>query len=469
MVSKSVLGVVAALTFSGAALAQVPFFNVDVGANVTFPAPAATFSGASTQAGTWNARSAAVASSPLIDINGTLTAINASIAGANVDYQFNNTGTLANSDDEKLLDDLQDLGAAPLGTSQWTIGPMPAGAYKVTFYSWAPDNRTYVTDIVLTGGANGTMQCGNSAGFTGYVLGETHVGSDYLGPVARRGLERPVSQALAVALREARGEWDVLDFLDLEEDAPFVTALQEAFEGPQWRVEVRPRYVCPYERFEPGETFETFLRRTGRRDNYLRRRKWLEKQPGFAISCTRAPGELAGPLAEFFRLHAMRWQGDGGSQGIKGQGVEAFHRDALALMAERGRARLYTMHVTGKAVASVYGLRHRERFWYFQSGYDPAWRDKSVGLVLVGETFRDALAEGCREYDFLRGTEAYKADWVSRQRRTVAVRVYARGGPGAWLTRQEEAGKRIRNAVKAMLPTGWVEKVRRMRRQGARL
>ncbi|MBK8179611.1 MAG: hypothetical protein IPK67_12145 [Planctomycetes bacterium] len=92
-----------------------------------------------------------------------------------MDYEFNNGTTLGGSDDEKLMDDLQDVGGtASLGT-QWTIGPMPAGAYKVTFYSWAPDNRAYITNITLTGGANGQMTCGGSPGFTGFVLGQTHV------------------------------------------------------------------------------------------------------------------------------------------------------------------------------------------------------------------------------------------------------------------------------------------------------
>src|SRR5262249_52083964 len=154
-----------------------------------------------------------------------------------------------------------------------------------------------------------------------------------------------------------------------------------------------------------------------------------------------SPEAIVGPLAEFLRLHALRWNADGGSQGVRGPATEAFHRDATQLLAERHQIRFYTLRVSGKAVASVYGLRHRDRFWYFQSGYDPAWRDKSVGLVLVGETFRDALAEGCREYDFLHGTESYKADWVSKQRRTVSVRVYRKGGRGAWLSRQEKIAR----------------------------
>jgi CelD/BcsL family acetyltransferase involved in cellulose biosynthesis len=300
-------------------------------------------------------------------------------------------------------------------------------------------------------------------------LGETHVGSDHLGPLAVRGQEREVASILAGSLFEARGEWDVLDFVDIDEDAPWIDALSERFSGSRWCVEVTPRFTCPYAALPEGQDFDAFLKGTARRDNYLRRRKWLEHQPGFVFERTVDPLALTWPMAEFFRLHRLRWESDGGSQGIKGPGVEAFHRDAAQLLAARGQLRLHTLRVGGAAVASVYGIRCRDRFLYFQSGYDPAWRERSVGLVLVGETFRAALAEGCREYDFLRGTEGYKYDWVTRERRTVAVRVYARDGRGAWLSREEQLSRNLRHAVQRSIPSSWTEGIRRWRRRRAQV
>jgi CelD/BcsL family acetyltransferase involved in cellulose biosynthesis len=296
-------------------------------------------------------------------------------------------------------------------------------------------------------------------------LGETHVGSDYLDVVARRGGERDVAHAFARVLHALRDEWDVLDLTDLREGSPTVDVLRQAFSGQD--VRVAERYVCPYDTLSPSEPFDAFLKRTGRRDNYLRRRKWLEKQEGYRIEKTEAPGALAGPLTDFFRLHAARWASDGGSQGIKGTGVEAFHRDATQLLAERGRLRMYTMKVGGRAVASVYGILHRDSFIYFQSGYDPEWRNRSVGLVLVGETFKDAMESGLTEYDFLRGTETYKSDWVSKQRRTVSVRVHSGSLAGRWFSQSEELARNLRNGAKAMMPDTLVEKVRRLRRRRA--
>ena len=86
--------------------------------------------------------------------------------------------------------------------------------------------------------------------------------------------------------------------------------------------------------------------------------------------------------------------------------------------------------------------------------------------MLVGETFKDAIAAGLTEYDFLRGTEPYKFDWTSKQRRTVAGRVHA-GGAGRWLTRGEELARLARQVAARVLPPETAERIRRLRRRRA--
>jgi hypothetical protein len=292
---------------------------------------------------------------------------------------------------------------------------------------------------------------------------ESHVGSDHLDLLAEPGWEAGVRQAFAGRLLQGSDGWDVLDLRDLDEGGPTVETVVAAFAGEGFLCRVTPRYVCPCEPLRSGESFEAFLRRTGRRENYLRRRKWLEAQPGFRIEKTERPEELPRVMAELFRLHRLRWQSDGGSDGIRGPRIEAFHRDATQLLAEGGRVRIYTMWLGRVAVASVYAILHGGTFYYYQSGYDPAWASKSVGLVLVGETFKDAIEGFCR-YDFLRGNERYKSDWTTQRKRTVALRILRPGSVGAWFDRQERWQRGCRQGLKAILPGRLTEEIRRARR-----
>jgi CelD/BcsL family acetyltransferase involved in cellulose biosynthesis len=86
-----------------------------------------------------------------------------------------------------------------------------------------------------------------------------------------------------------------------------------------------------------------------------------------------------------------------------------------------------------------------------------------VGLVLVGETFRDALEAGLTDYDFLRGTETYKSDWTTKQRRTVSLRILSPDGDGEWFVRREQGMRQVREVAKRLLPQDAVERVRRLR------
>jgi CelD/BcsL family acetyltransferase involved in cellulose biosynthesis len=63
--------------------------------------------------------------------------------------------------------------------------------------------------------------------------------------------------------------------------------------------------------------------------------------------------------------------------------------------------------------------------------------------VLVGHCIEDSIRRGLREFDFLRGPEAYKSHWTSTQRETVTLVLTAPGRALPW------ARQRARRAVRA--------------------
>jgi CelD/BcsL family acetyltransferase involved in cellulose biosynthesis len=144
--------------------------------------------------------------------------------------------------------------------------------------------------------------------------------------------------------------------------------------------------------------------------------------------------------------------------------VEDFHRDLAPLLARRGWLRLYRMFVDGRSVAAVYGLELSGRFYYYQSGMDPAWSARSPGLVLLGKTIEDAYARGLGDYDFLRGTEQHKLDWASDRRETCALRLRAPGLRSEAGAAAEEAFRMARDAARAIAPERMWSALRRVRR-----
>jgi CelD/BcsL family acetyltransferase involved in cellulose biosynthesis len=154
---------------------------------------------------------------------------------------------------------------------------------------------------------------------------------------------------------------------------------------------------------------------------------------------------------------------EGGSDGLTDDRHEAFHRDAAQRLARAGALRMYTLFAARRPVASVYGVVHGSTFNYYQSGYDPNWTGKSVGLVLLARTVQDAFAERLREFDFLRGNEGYKGEWSRAERWTVQLRLW-RGARARAARASLGATLFAREAVKAALPAGAKDAMRKARR-----
>jgi CelD/BcsL family acetyltransferase involved in cellulose biosynthesis len=312
------------------------------------------------------------------------------------------------------------------------------------------------------------------------------VGSDDLDVLVDPAAGEAVLDAMAQALARDEG-WDVLQLSDVPEGQTAARGLVERLESDEvssvsnanevsntssstsssphaGHGQERRRYRCPVISFPPGTTWPELLSGSGRRDNVRRRLKWLRAQPGYAVRCVRDPVDAAVGIRSFLDLHAQRWAAQGGSQGIRGPWVEAFHRDAAWFLAERRALRLFLLELGGRPVAAVYGMVHRGAFLFYQSGADPQFAGRSVGLVLLAETIRAALEEGLERYEFLHGEEPYKLEWADSVRTTVS-HVLRRESLRARLAQLEDTvDQRLRSAAGRILPSNVVTRLRASRR-----
>jgi CelD/BcsL family acetyltransferase involved in cellulose biosynthesis len=284
-------------------------------------------------------------------------------------------------------------------------------------------------------------------------LGDTQVGSDYLDLIAVPEARQRVIDAVADYLAGQQHEWDLIEWRDMDGRSDSPTRLARAL-GAGFRASSTPGECCPGQWLPPEQRFDSFLPDTRRASNFLRRKRWFERQADFRMEVAVNGTSLSEAREHFFRLHAQRWSGEGGSAGIPDARVRAFHEAATDRLAGLEAVRFYTLWVGGEAVASVYALWANRTLYYYQSGMDPAWRCRSAGLVLIGETFADAFRLGARRYDFLRGEESYKWDWVGEQRRLSRWRLYRRSGRGQRASLSDAGLRRTRAWLKRLLFRG---------------
>jgi len=170
----------------------------------------------------------------------------------------------------------------------------------------------------------------------------------------------------------------------------------------------------------PNESWDEFLakRSSNFRDQVRRRERRLKRSHVLTYRLTDAP-RLNSDMELLFRLHKDRWQGH--SSGALSSRRQDFHCEFARLALDHHWLRLWVMELDNRPVAVWYGFRYKGIEWYYQGGWDPAFRAESVGFVLLCHTIRAALQDGAKAYWFLRGGEPYKARFADEDPGTETV------------------------------------------------
>ncbi len=144
---------------------------------------------------------------------------------------------------------------------------------------------------------------------------------------------------------------------------------------------------------------------------------------GFTIE-TAGPETVEALLSELVRLHQARWTAQGEPGALASPAVLDFHHDAAPALLRAGVLRLQALRIGGTVAAACYALlAGRERILFYLSGFDSGESFVSPGSLLLAAMLEEAIAEGRREADFLRGREGYKYAWGGVDRVNGACRL----------------------------------------------
>lgn len=293
-------------------------------------------------------------------------------------------------------------------------------------------------------------------------LGERWAGADYLDVLAEEGREGEVAELLYGRLPGL--EHDVLDLDGIDSRSPSLDILRRCFpEG----LTLEKRHVCPG--VELPATFPEVLARSKRADNFKRRLRQLKEVPGYEFRVVTEASEARAAFDRFLELHEKRWSTQGGSDAMGSPTIQRFHREVVEKLAVAGWLRFEEVWAEGGCRASIYGIQVGSTHCFYQSGYDPEWARRSVGLVVLGLSLEAAVSRGMSVYDFLRGTETYKFDWSTRTLETVRVRRIRRSPAGALHLVGEGLERAARMGAHALLPDRAVDTLRRLRRWRERM
>jgi CelD/BcsL family acetyltransferase involved in cellulose biosynthesis len=247
------------------------------------------------------------------------------------------------------------------------------------------------------------------------------VGADHLDFVVDAEGADETRAALVTRLLDEAAGWDVVELLRASERLASSVA-RVAVARPEFRCTITEADVSPVLPLPASwaELTRVLPSSLPSRVAYYERR--LRRDHGGAVFEQVAhPSELADAWDDLVRLHGSRW----GTRGRAGAFAEprfaAFHRRFVERALQRGWLRFYRLRVAGRCVAALYCLSMHGRVSFMQGGFDPAWQRYSVGTMTVAHAIQRAIAEGAREFDFLRGAEPYKMRWTTFLRKDMNI------------------------------------------------
>jgi len=257
------------------------------------------------------------------------------------------------------------------------------------------------------------------------LAGREVVSGDFLDYLSDAGARSEVLPAILNFLWQERSQWALLIVGEVTEDGDLHRAVESFAEAKGLALRRQEERVCPY--IELPATYDQYLRGLSQKMRYeIRRdtRDVLEKWRARIEVCTE-PGQVRDNLNLLIQLHTSHWKSVRKSGNMGRPGFPAFLRQVCSEPPPGAALRLYLLKLDEKPVAALLAFCFRENVLFYQTGWDPdsPIARLSPGMVLVARSIRDAIEQGYRYYDFLRGDETYKSRLTKSFRKTITLLV----------------------------------------------
>lgn len=245
--------------------------------------------------------------------------------------------------------------------------------------------------------------------------------SDYLDFIMMRNREEELYLAL-LSFMDRDKSWDILKLADMPATSKGLPLMLSFYSGK--RINIDTEYnVCPYIDLTPAWEDIYQLLSSKLKNTIRRKTKHIEKEHKVAFVEVSGDEISEDILREFVRLNGLRLKEKGIRSPFSEPDFFNFHKKIMKAF-DRGVVNLCFMKADDKFVAVMYFFQYNRKYYYYQSGLDPEWKDFSPGTLLFYHCIKTAYQKGYAEFDFMRGGEEYKSSWTGTNRYNSRARIY---------------------------------------------
>ena len=104
----------------------------------------------------------------------------------------------------------------------------------------------------------------------------------------------------------------------------------------------------------------------------------------------------------------------------------AFLKELLPRLQAQGWVKYSLLTVSGRPISYDLAFRYQGTIWSYKAAFDEKYSAASPGHLQLALLIEDAIRAGYREFNLLRGGEAYKYNWTDKKRAQLEIHIYNR-------------------------------------------
>ena len=298
--------------------------------------------------------------------------------------------------------------------AQWL--PLLEKQWFVLAAKVAPEDGKYVAFFPLRAR---THIASNGGFFTELAMAGNRF-ADYTGFICDPEFREAAITAFGKHLRKMH--WAAINFESVRVAPDDMRRLLNCFSGRNFTVEARSMMIgnsdidnsiCPY--VDLPEDWDAYLSglSSNTRQKLRRLLRKVENSPELRVVHANAE-TIEDDIETLVKFWKVKWAA------VKGDKLPSYElnlRSTLRLAFNCDMLLLPVLYDGSRAVGA-HGLlvdRQKKSFNFVVGSRDPDYTNPQPGLVLHADTIRHAIGEGFTKYDFLRGNEAYKYSFGSKE------------------------------------------------------
>ena len=176
-------------------------------------------------------------------------------------------------------------------------------------------------------------------------------------------------------------------------------------------------------------------------------KKKLHKYEDLSFISVGAQKDVDKLFPEFLRLSHLRFGQKNMKSPFSDERFLTFHQNIIRELYKDGIIIFYFLKVKDELIAGLYLFHYDNKYYYYQSGFNPAWKTYSPGTLLFHHCIEDAYKKQIQQFDFLRGDEEYKNLWTKAKKVNETLTIYNNSMKGFICFFNDNLAFRLRKAL----------------------